>query len=142
MSQDARTTRPARILVVDDDRITARLLQFHLVRSGYEVAVAHEGEHATGRARDFDPDAVVLDLDLPDVPGTEVLRRLRREDCDRRRVIMILTASLRIDQVGDFASADSVDSKPIALSSMRRRLLELRVPPQVDLHYRGESIRP
>ncbi len=131
---DSKETRPARALVVDDDPATARLLEFQLTRGGYRVAVSHQGLVALNFVEAFDPDVVLLDLDLPDVPGSEVLSRLRlAEGNSRRRVIVVLSATLQPWLGVSLGEADAVESKPIGPSTLLRRLSELHVPPQVSV---------
>ena len=68
---------PLRVLVVDDERNIAELISMALRYEGWETRQAHTGSKAVTAAKDFKPDAVVLDMMLPDFDGMEVLRRLR-----------------------------------------------------------------
>src|SRR5512132_858947 len=70
---------PVRVLVVDDEPTLAELLAMALRYEGWDVRSAGDGQTAVRTARDFRPDAVVLDMMLPDIDGLEVLRRLRGE---------------------------------------------------------------
>ena len=65
------------ILLVDDDAALLGTLSLNLRARGHEVVTADTGEGALEAARGSDPDVVILDLGLPDLPGTEVLRQLR-----------------------------------------------------------------
>jgi two-component system KDP operon response regulator KdpE len=65
------------ILLVDDDAALLSTLSLNLRARGHEVITADTGEGALESARSGDPDVVILDLGLPDLPGTEVLRQLR-----------------------------------------------------------------
>ena len=65
------------MLVVDDEPTLAELLSMALRYEGWEVRSAGDGTTAVRTAREFRPDAVVLDVMLPDIDGLEVLRRLR-----------------------------------------------------------------
>ena len=67
-----------RILVVDDNADAAEMLQAVLEMSGHAVAVAYDGTAALARAASFRPDAVFLDIGLPDRSGFEVAQALRR----------------------------------------------------------------
>ena len=67
-----------RILVVDDDAAILRTLRINLKARGYDVVTVGCGRDALAEIADAEPDLVVLDLGLPDIDGTEVLRRLRR----------------------------------------------------------------
>jgi DNA-binding response OmpR family regulator len=66
-----------RLLLVDDDPVILRLLQVNFRLEGYEIATAPEGAVALASAAERPPDAIVLDLMLPDLSGEEVCRRLR-----------------------------------------------------------------
>ena len=68
-----------RILVVDDESTLSELLAMALRYEGWEVRTAADGASAVRTARDFRPDAVVLDVMLPDFDGFEVLRRMRAD---------------------------------------------------------------
>ena len=70
---------PVRVLVVDDEATLAELVSMALRMEGWEVRSAGDGTEAVRIARDFRPDAVVLDVMLPDFSGLEVLRRMRSE---------------------------------------------------------------
>src|ERR1700752_3577888 len=70
---------PVRVLVVDDEPSLAELLASVLRYEGWNVVTAGTGAEAVRTAREFRPDAVVLDIMLPDFNGLEVMRRLRAE---------------------------------------------------------------
>jgi DNA-binding response OmpR family regulator len=127
-------SRPARILIVEDERQTARLLEFILSRDGYRVARAADGPHALAAAGEFRPDAVLLDLQLPGLSGLEVLRRLRAEPERAGLIVLVLTASsfeVPPSEVLE-AGADAHCTKPIAPSTLLRKLRELNVPARVS----------
>jgi len=69
------------ILVVDDDPIERRLLQTLLGKvGGYHVAVAEDGASAFKQAERFQPQAVILDMNLPDMSGMDILQKLKTSD--------------------------------------------------------------
>src|SRR6201996_989791 len=70
---------PVRVLVVDDEPSLAELLSSVLRYEGWSVRTAGDGAEAVRTGREFRPDAVVLDIMLPDFDGIEVMRRLRAE---------------------------------------------------------------
>ena len=78
--EPSKAVRPLRVLVVDDDRDTVATLTMLLREEGHEVHGLHSGRHVIGAILDFDPDAVILDINMPDLNGWEVARRIR----DRR----------------------------------------------------------
>jgi CheY-like chemotaxis protein len=68
-----------RILVADDEPLTAELLALVLAFGGYEVVEAHDGREALERAREVRPDAVLLDFMMPQLTGAEVARTIRED---------------------------------------------------------------
>src|SRR3954467_6138695 len=73
---------PVRVLVVDDELSITELLSMALRYEGWQIRSAGDGQGAVQTAREFRPDAVVLDVMLPDMDGLAVLGRLRRELSD------------------------------------------------------------
>jgi CheY-like chemotaxis protein len=69
--------RPRRVLVVDDNADVAKSLESVLVSAGHEVRVANDGARALDLAEEYRPEAVVLDIGMPDMNGYEVCRRIR-----------------------------------------------------------------
>src|ERR1700755_3588604 len=86
MSSAPALTRPdgaaLRVLVVDDEVNIAELISMALRYEGWQVSTAHTGTSAVSTAKDVQPDAVVLDMMLPDIDGLEVLRRMRGSSPD------------------------------------------------------------
>lgn len=80
-----------RVLVVDDDRDLCDLLSDFLVEEGYDVRRAYGGQDAIAAARNNPPDAVLLDLLLPDVSGVAVGRALRATEATRDVAIVIIS---------------------------------------------------
>jgi len=115
------------ILVVDDDSAVRDSLRRALQLEGYAVETAGDGAEALGRieGRDVDPDALVLDVLMPNVDGLEVARRLRRTG--NRVPILMLTARDEVtDRVAGLdAGADDYVVKPFALEELLARLRAL-----------------
>ncbi len=124
-------TRKPRVLVVEDDVDIAEVLRRSLRLESYEVALAGDGEAAVAEARDFEPDAVVLDLGLPRLDGVEVCRRLRAQG---DVPILILTARDGVDArvQGLDSGADDYLVKPFEREELLARLRALlrRRPPR------------
>jgi CheY-like chemotaxis protein len=93
----------ARIMVVDDERVNVVLLERILEQDGYRnVKSVTDPAEAIGLYDQFEPDLVLLDLHLPDMPGQEVLRRLRAEPRTAEVPVVILSADARptlVDQL-------------------------------------------
>ena len=73
---------PIRILAVDDENSLTELLSMAMRYEGWQVSTAASGNEAVKAAREVRPDAIVLDMMLPDFDGLEVMRRVRAEDPD------------------------------------------------------------
>ena len=84
-----------RILVVDDDLAVCRSIDRALRLEGYEVLTVSSGGEALEAVAQRSPDALVLDLQLPDIDGLQVCRRIR--DAGDDTPILMLTARLAID---------------------------------------------
>ena len=107
-------TRPARILVVDDDPTVAEVVQAYLRRFGLEAEHAADGPSALEAAARVPPDLVILDLMLPGIDGLEVCRRLRSVRADLP-VIMLTARGEESDRVlGLEVGADDYVTKPFS----------------------------
>ncbi len=113
---------PLRVLVVDDEVNIAELISMALRFEGFDVSVAHTGAKAVSGARSFGPDAVVLDVMLPDFDGLEVLRRMRTTDPDVP--VLFLTARDAVEDriAGLTAGGDDYVTKPFSLEELVARL--------------------
>ena len=77
-AESAADSERRRILVVEDEPMLAQILQAFLsAAGGYEVVVAHSGDEALARCADAEPALILVDLELPDMDGPELLRRIR-----------------------------------------------------------------
>lgn len=105
-----------RILVVDDEADLLELVAYNLRQAGYQVVTARDGAGAFAEVRKQAPDLIVLDLMLPDIAGTEVCRRLRRESATSSIPVVMLTARTEeIDRVVGFeVGADDYVTKPFS----------------------------
>ena len=116
---------PVRVAVVDDEQMLTDLLSMALRMEGWEVKTAASGFEALTLARDFEPDAMVLDIMMPDLDGMAVLQRLRQSGNDVP--VLFLTAK---DAVGDrvaglTAGGDDYVTKPFSLEEVVARLRAL-----------------
>lgn len=80
-----------RILVVDDNIDAAQTVTWMLEMLGHDVIQAHAGESALEKAHDFKPDAILLDIGLPDISGYDVCRQLRQKDAFKNTIIIAQT---------------------------------------------------
>jgi len=125
-SRSARLVRPdgeaIRILVVDDEPNLTDLLSMALRYEGCDVRSAGTGNAAVRTAREYRPDAVVLDMMLPDLDGLEVLRRVR--DHLPEVPVLFLTAKDAVEDriAGLTAGGDDYVTKPFSLEEVVARL--------------------
>ena len=110
------------MLVVDDETTLADLMSMALRYEGWEVRTAADGTTAVRTAREFRPDAVVLDIMLPDIDGLEVLRRMRADSPDVP--VLFLTARDGVEDriAGLTAGGDDYVTKPFSLEEVVARL--------------------
>lgn len=108
---------PQRILIVEDNALNLKLLHDVLEAHGYRTMVTGEGAAALNLAREQRPDLILLDLQLPDVSGYEVVRRLKCDDRTRAIPVLAVTAFAMIgDEERALASGcDGYVAKPIRL---------------------------
>ncbi|QCX26152.1 response regulator transcription factor [Nocardioides jishulii] len=116
---------PLRVLAVDDEVNLTELLAMAMRYEGWEVSVAHAGREAVETAKKFRPDAIVLDMMLPDFDGLEVMRRVR---LDQPEVpVLFLTARDGVQDriTGLTAGGDDYVTKPFSLEEVVARVRAL-----------------
>jgi two-component system phosphate regulon response regulator PhoB len=133
---------PRRVLLVDDEPDLRTLVGFNLRGAGFEVEAAENAEEGLAALARFQPDVVVLDLMLPDLPGAEVCRRIRSDPVHAHIGILMLTARAdEYDRVLGFEiGADDYVVKPFSVRELvhRVRALARRAGPAAA----GGSTRP
>jgi len=113
---------PLRILAVDDEPMLTDLLAMALRMEGWEVRTAGSGLEALQVARDFGPDALVLDVMMPDLDGLGVLKRLR-EQGNMVPVVFLTAKDAVSDRIaGLTAGGDDYVTKPFSLEEVVARL--------------------
>jgi two-component system, OmpR family, response regulator len=113
---------PLRVLVVDDEVNLAELVSMALRYEGWQVATAHTGTAAVRTAKETAPDAVVLDMMLPDIDGLEVLRRMRTSLPDVPVVFLTARDAVEDRVAGLTAGGDDYVTKPFSLEELVARL--------------------
>ena len=85
---------PARrtVLVVEDNELNLKLLHDVLEYHGYNVVTTRLGDAALGLAREYKPDVILMDIQLPDISGMEATRRLKEDELTRTIPIIAVTA--------------------------------------------------
>lgn len=124
MNQAREQRRRHRILVVDDDPETGRLLRSWFAGGPYEILVAEGGLPGLRRAATETPDLVLLDLRMPDLDGISVARRLKEEPATRSIPVVLLTACRDLDAKVEAFSAgvDDYVTKPFEFEEVDARV--------------------
>jgi signal transduction histidine kinase len=118
------TTQPLKVLVVDDNEAVAQTVGWMLEAIGHDYRVVHSGREALPAAREFRPDAILLDIGLPGMDGYAVCRALRQEDAFKQTPIIAQTGWGQESDKAQAAAAgfDHHLVKPIALAQLERLL--------------------
>ncbi|MGE5250734.1 MAG: response regulator [Bacteroidota bacterium] len=127
-----------KILIVDDDLDTLRLVGLMLQRQGYQISAANNGEQGLAKAVEEKPDLILLDVMMPDMDGYEVTRRLRLNPVTSSTPILMFTAKTQMDDkvVGFEMGADDYLTKPTHPSELQahvRSLLARSIHKEEDL---------
>jgi two-component system phosphate regulon response regulator PhoB len=114
----------ARILVIEDEPDIQQILDYNLREKGHKVFIAGKGEEGLRLAREKRPDLVLLDLMLPDIPGTEICKTLKTDAATKNAQVVMLTAKgEEIDRVVGFElGADDYVVKPFSVRELLLRV--------------------
>jgi two-component system cell cycle response regulator DivK len=117
----------ATILLVEDNEMNRDMLSRRLVRRGYDVIVAVDGEDGVARARADHPDLVVMDMSLPGIDGWEATRQLKAAPETSAIPVLALTAhAMAGDRERAFdAGCDDFDTKPVDLPRLLGKIAAL-----------------
>jgi CheY-like chemotaxis protein len=114
----------AKILIVEDNEMNRDMLSRRLIRRGYEVVMAVNGEEGITAAKAEYPDLILMDMSLPVIDGWEATRRLKAEPNTRRIPVIGLTAHAMAgdrEKVID-AGCDDYDTKPVELARLLQKI--------------------
>jgi two-component system phosphate regulon response regulator PhoB len=114
----------ARVLVVEDESALRDVVSYNLQRAGHEVLEAGTASEGLALARSARPDLVVLDLMLPDLPGTEVCKALKADPgLSHVRIVMVTARSEEVDRIVGFElGADDYVTKPFSVRELVLRV--------------------
>jgi DNA-binding response OmpR family regulator len=109
-----------KILVIEDDLVLVKILALHLEKAGFILIVANDGTNGLAIAQKEAPDLIILDLILPELPGEEVCRQVRKNPKICETPIIMLTAkSEDTDRVfGRVIGADCYMTKPVEIQRL------------------------
>jgi pilus assembly protein CpaE len=115
---------PDRILIVDDEEQIRKLLESSLQRRGYEVVVAGDGIEALRQIRAKMPALIVTDVNMPNMNGFELTRRLRADHRTARVPIVMLSARKQADDIltGYAEGADEYIAKPVEMAVLSAKI--------------------
>ncbi len=116
-----------KILIIDDDLDTLRLVGLMLQRQGYQISAATNGQQGLDKAFEEDPDLILLDIMMPDMDGYEVTRRLRKNPSTMETPILMFTAKTQLDDkvIGIEVGANDYLTKPTHPSELQARVKTL-----------------
>jgi two-component system, cell cycle response regulator DivK len=120
----------ARILLVEDNEMNRDMLSRRLIRNGYEVSLAMDGQQGVDMALSQLPDLILMDMSLPVIDGWEATRQIRANDGTRRIPVIALTAHA---MAGDRekameAGCDDYDTKPVEITRLLGKITALLNP--------------
>jgi two-component system, cell cycle response regulator DivK len=119
-----------RILLVEDNDMNRDMLSRRLIRNGYEVSLAVDGQQGADMALSEQPDLILMDMSLPVIDGWEATRRIKANDATWRIPVIALTAHA---MSGDREKAMEVgcedyDTKPVEMSRLLGKIAALLKP--------------
>jgi two-component system, cell cycle response regulator DivK len=126
---------PSHVLVVDDYDDGREMYAEFLELAGYRVSQAKDGAEALRKATDLLPDIILMDLSLPDIHGSDVARRLRKDPRTRRIPLIVVTGHAPENVQSQTLPYDAFVTKPCppdALVDEVARLLAMRKNPPSD----------
>lgn len=132
----------SKILVIEDDRALAKVLEYNLLQNGFEVILSSDGQDGLQQARTKQPSLVLLDLMIPVIDGLEVCKRLRSASETRDLPIIMLTAKAEeTDQVVGYSlGADDYVTKPFSVKVLIERVKSLLRRDQLRQNAEGEDV--
>jgi len=120
-----------RILLVEDNEMNRDMLSRRLIRNGYEVVIAVDGQQAVEMAMSERPDRILMDMSLPVIDGWEATRRIKAEGATSKIPVIALTAHA---MAGDRekameAGCDDYDTKPVEIARLLGKMAALLEAP-------------
>ncbi|MDD2702514.1 MAG: response regulator [Candidatus Omnitrophica bacterium] len=111
---------PKKIIIIEDSRLTGSILERRFQKAGHSVFVFSKGKEGLAKIKELHPDLVILDLVLPDLPGEEICREIKRDECLHHIPVIILTAKTNdADRiVARVIGADAFLTKPLDMKKL------------------------
>ncbi len=116
-----------KILLVEDNEMNRDMLSRRLIRKGYDVVLAVDGEEGVAMAISENPDLILMDMDLPKVDGWEATRRIKAIDDLKATPVIALTAHAMASDCESAleAGCDDYDTKPVELPRLLEKIERL-----------------
>jgi len=116
-----------KILLVEDNELNRDMLSRRLMRKGYEVVTAVNGEEGVSFAKEHKPDLILMDMSLPIIDGWEATRQIKTAPEMQKIPIIALTAHAMVGdrEVAMKAGCDDYDTKPIVLERLLEKIEKL-----------------
>ena len=116
-----------RILLVEDNEMNRDMLSRRLIKKGFEVLIAEDGQKGHDMAHENKPDLILLDMSLPIMDGWEVASKLKADDNTKGIPIIALTAhAMAGDREKSLeAGCDDYDTKPVDFKRLRGKIAAL-----------------
>jgi len=99
LPQDDRLNQQSKVLLIEDHKFLSELYAKNLKRRDYDVKIANDGEDGLEKVKSFKPDVILLDLNMPDMNGIEVLKELKSKSKYKKIPVILLTADCDVDKI-------------------------------------------
>ena len=112
-----------KILIVDDDPVSLKILEKILLSAGYWVARARNGKEALSIAKDFSPDLIILDIVMPVMDGTETIAFLEKNPKTKKIPVVFLTSLIsKQEEMRKFAANRCFLAKPVEKDKLLKEI--------------------
>ncbi len=115
-------SRNASILVIDDEADLRQLVKIVLEFAGYQVETAADGLEGLERLKAFNPDLIVLDMNMPKMGGLEFYQKICDAPHHPRYPVLILTARANVDKLRDDLGIEGLMTKPFEIDELLKKV--------------------
>jgi two-component system, cell cycle response regulator DivK len=116
---------PSRVLVVEDNPLNLKLVRDVLLHAGFDVVEARSGEDGIARAREYQPDIILMDLQLPGIDGTEAMRTIKSSMGSSIPIVALTAFAMSEDRERALRNGfDGYLIKPISVRDLARQVTE------------------
>ncbi len=131
-------TRPIKVLIIDDEKsFTSIVKSYFEETANYQVREENKGTRAVSSAKEFGPDIILLDINIPDLPGGEVAAMIKNEPTLKDIPIIFVTALIRKHEENAIKGQRYV-AKPVQMEELMKRI-EMILPQSTTMRRAGHS---